>query len=121
MGLTPHEERQIHEIEESLFESDPGFAERINRVLRPHRKSMVAGLCLLVIVAVLAASRPANLVVTVCCTAVAAFFAGWCLGRVGGFDPHRTVRRARAVTFRAGTAIAAPARRPVRWLRRRRR
>jgi len=119
MGLTPHEERQIHEIEESLYESDPGFAERINRVLRPRRKFMVAGFCLLAVVAALAISRPENLAVTVSCTAVAAFLAGWCLGRVGGLDPRTTVRRARAVRRRFGRAALWPRRLLLRTVLRR--
>ncbi|MBB2893107.1 DUF3040 domain-containing protein [Flexivirga oryzae] len=115
MGLTPHEERQIHEIEESLLESDPGFAERMHRLLRPHRKLVVAGLCLLVLVVVLVVSRPENPTVTVAGTAAAAFLAGWCLGQVRSADPRVVIRRTRAVALRAGRTGL----RPVRWVSRR--
>jgi|SRR5579875_1444360 len=112
MGLTPHEERQIHEIEASLLDSDPGFAQRMNRLLRPRRKLMAGAVCLLVGGVALGVARPENPVVSVACTAVVAFLAGWCFGRVGTLDPRSWPRYARSATLR-GTRLGMRSARAV--------
>ena len=118
MGLTPHEERQIHEIEASLLDSDPGFAQRMNRLLRPRRKLMALAVCLLAGGVALGVSRPDNPVVSVACTAVVAFLAGWCFGRMGTLDPRTWPRCARNATRRGARVVLKPVRTVVRSRRR---
>lgn len=126
MALTPHEEREIHQIEESLSGSDPGFAARMSGRLPVRRRLVLGGLCLVVVAGAFAFADHSAWVVSVVGAAVAAFFAGWCFGRTGPLDLRGATSRllsrwAQAVgaAWRAARgAVSAAVRRPVRRWRR---
>lgn len=112
MALTPREERQIHQIEESLIETDPGFVARMTGLLRPRRGLVVAGVCLVGIAVGLGLAVRASVGVCLYCAAVALFSAGWCLGRAGELRlwirPRRLVSRVGRVAVSAVRRIRHP-------------
>ncbi|RNI22906.1 DUF3040 domain-containing protein [Flexivirga caeni] len=83
MALTPREEREIQQIEDSLLSSDPGFAQRMNQALHPRRRLVAAAICFLFVAVAVGISLPSALAGYAVCTAAATFLAGWCLGRTG--------------------------------------
>lgn len=109
MGLTPHEEREIHQIEESLIDSDPGFASRMSGLMRPRRELVAVALCFLIVAVGFGLSVSRSSAVSVAFAAVAAFLAGWCLGRVRHLDPRVMLRLLR----RGSTRLARLASRVV--------
>ncbi|HWC21088.1 MAG TPA: DUF3040 domain-containing protein [Flexivirga sp.] len=118
MALTPHEEREIHQIEESLLGSDPGFVARMNRTWRPHRRLLLPALCLVAATVAFGLFGPAGW--TLPCVAVGAFLAGVCLGRVDGLDLRLLVRRVLAVPGRVARGLCRLVARPLRHHRRHR-
>ena len=94
MALTPHEERTIQQIEDSLAATDPGFVERMNGLLRRRRGLLVAGLCLIAITlgVVLTAGSSGPKAVPYCAS-VAMLAAGWCLGRSGCLSVRSVVAK----------------------------
>lgn len=106
MGLTPHEERQIQQIEDSLAVSDPEFAAYMSRLCRPRRRYLVGGLCCLIIAVSLFISGSTNSRLTIVGTCLATLLAGWCIGRAGRFHPARAMRLARVTAIRAGRGVA---------------
>lgn len=120
MGLTPHEEREIQQIEESLVDSDPGFAARMSSLIRPHPELVVMALCLVIVAVVFGLSAATNAPVSVACAATAAFLAGWCLGRARQLDPKWLLWRVRTATVHLAGAVSRPVRRCFRHLFRRR-
>lgn len=103
MALTPHEEREIHQIEESLLGSDPGFVARMSRTWRPHRKFLIAAPCLMVIAVVFGLFGPAGW--SLAGLGATAFLLGWCLSRVDSFDLQLLVRRVLVLPGRLARAI----------------
>lgn len=108
MALTPREERQIHQIEESLIETDPGFVARMTGLLRPRRGLVIAGVCLVGIAIGLGLAVRASVGVCLYCAAIALFSAGLCLGRAGEL---RLWTRPWHVVTSAGRVAASAARR----------
>lgn len=112
MALTPHEEREIHRIEESLLGSDPGFVARMSRTWRPHRKFLLAAPCLVAIAVVFGLVGPAGW--SLAGLGATAFLLGWCLARVDSFDLQLLVRRVLVLPGRLARAIGRALRRVVR-------